>query len=303
MRPPTPIGAFPDAGAEARYFATYRDAMASTPEPASTEDAPTAFGTVRTYRYGRETGSPIVLLPAFWATAAMWAPNIAELAEGHPVYTLDTLGQPGASVQTVPIRTAADCAAWLGEVLSALELRDVHLVGCSYGGWLTFNQALHSPERLATITLIEPANVLTRLSARFKCSAVALIPAVPRALTRRAMAWGLGNPAVDDPMHVIVELIAAGAHDYRALGTSPAPRYPNDDELRSVQTPTLALLGGRSVVQDSTAAAERARNLLVAGEVELWVNASHAVSAEVPTQVNRRILDFVSARPYSRTAN
>jgi len=303
MRPPTPIGAFADASAEARYFATYRAAMAAMPPPVSTEDVPTAFGAVRTYRHGPATGSPIVLLPAFWATAAMWSPNIADLAEDHPVYTLDTLGQPGASVQTAPIRTAADCAAWLDDVVTALGLHDVHLVGCSYGGWLAFNQAVHSPERLATVTLIEPANVLARRSARFRCSVVALLPVVPRGLTRRVMAWALGNPTVYEPMHSIAELIAAGAHDYRALGTSPAPGYPSDDELRSVQTPTLTLLGGRSVVQDYAAAADRARDLLAAGEVELWASASHAVSAQVPAEVNRRILNFVRAHPHSPTAS
>lgn len=267
--------------------------MAASPEPVETCDVATRFGVTRVYRHGPDRGSPIVLLHAFWATSAMWAPNVAALAAHHPVYCLDVLGQPGASVQTTPLRTADDCAAWLDDVLTARDLRSVHLVGCSYGGWLAFNQAIHASERLATITLIEPANVLARSRLKFKFTVAALLPVAPRTLTRRAMAWAFGQPAVGDPMHPIVDLIVAGTHDFRALGTSPAPCHPDDSVLASLHTPTLVLLGGRSVYHDAAAAASRARRHLSAAEVELWPTASHAVAAERADEVNDRILTFV----------
>lgn len=283
---------FPDARAKERYFAVYETAMAAGPQPAEICNLETRFGVTRVYRHGPEGGSPIVLLPAFWATAAMWAPNVGALSARHPVYCLDVLGQPGASVQTAPLRTPHDCADWLDDVLAPRELRGVHLVGCSYGGWLAFNQAIHAPERLATITLIEPANVFAQSSVKFKPTVLTLLPMAPRQLTRRAIAWAFGNPAIGDPMHSIVELIVAGTHDFRALGTSPAPRYPSDSELAALHIPTLVLLGGRSVYHDAAAAASRARRLLPAGEVELWPAASHAVAAECADDVNSRILRF-----------
>jgi pimeloyl-ACP methyl ester carboxylesterase len=180
-------------------------------------------------------------------------------------------------------------------VLTSLDLRGVHLVGCSYGGWHTFNQAVHAPERLAAITLIEPANVFARPSVKFKLTVLALLPGAPRKLTRRAMAWAFGNPAVGDPMYPIVDLIVAGAHDFRALGTSAAPVYPNDAVLAALRIPTLVLFGGRSVYHDAVAAEARARQLLPAGQVELWPTATHAVAAEHPDEVNNRILGFVQS--------
>lgn len=293
MDPPARVAAFPNEQAKERYLGAYRTAMSASPEPVETCDIATRFGVTRVYRHGPSHGSPIVLLPAFWATSAMWAPNVAALATQHPVYCVDVLGQPGASVQTTPLRTAEDCADWLDDVLTARDLRGVHLVGCSYGGWLTFNQAVQAPERLASITLIEPANVLARPRPTFKLTVATLLPVAPRILTRRAMAWAFGNPAVGDPMHPIVDLIVAGAHDFRAFGTSPAPHYPDDSVLASVRTPTLVLLGGRSVYHDAAAAASRAHRLLPSAEVELWPNASHAVAAERADEVNDRILTFV----------
>lgn len=285
---------FPNAQAEARYLSAYEAACAASPSPVETCDVETRFGATRVYRHGPENGAPVVLVHAFWATAAMWAPNIAKLAVDHPVYCLDVIGQPGASVQTAPLRTPEDCAVWLDDVLAARDLSGVHLVGCSYGGWLTFNQAVHAPKRLASITLIEPANVFARSSGKFKLTVLTLLPSAPRGLTRRAMAWVFGNPGQGDPMYPVVDLIVAGAHDFRALGTSPAPPYPADADLAALRIPTLVLLGGRSVYHDARAAAARARRLLPVGEVELWSAASHAIAAECSDEVNERILDFVA---------
>lgn len=289
---PARVGVFPDAQAEARYLAAYEAAIAASPEPVETCDVETRFGTTRVYRHGPEHGSPIVLVHAFWATAASWAPNLAALAVDHPVYCLDVIGQPGASVQTAPLRTPQDCAVWLDDVLAARDLRGVHLVGCSYGGWLAFNHAVHAPERLASVTLIEPANVFARPSVKFKLTVLTLLPVAPRQLTRRALAWAFGNPDPGDPLHPVVDLIVAGAHDFRALGTSPAPPYPTDPDLAALRTPTLVLLGGRSVYHDARAAAARAaaaraRRLLPASEVETMAGRFARGRGRVPRRGER----------------
>lgn len=293
MEAPARIGAFPSLQARHRYFEVYDAAMAQGPEPAEVRDFDTRFGITRVYRYGPDHGPPIVLLHAFWATSAMWAPNVAALALNHPVYSIDIIGQPGASVQISVLRTPRDCFLWLDSVLMALALCGVHLVGCSYGGWLAFNQAINSSGRLSTLTLIEPANVFARSSVRFKFTACTLLPAVPRKLTRYAMAWAFGHPDGSDPMNQVVNLIVAGAHDFRAFGASPAPSYPNDATFTALQIPTLVIFGGRSVYHDADAAAARARHLLTTGKVEMLPTASHAVAAELSGEVNRRILGFI----------
>ena len=63
-------------------------------------------------------------------------PLVSALAEQPPVFTPDTIGTPGRSVQKAMIRSAADLAVWLDDVLDQLGLNDVHLVGYSEGGWI-----------------------------------------------------------------------------------------------------------------------------------------------------------------------
>lgn len=293
MQAPAGIGFYYTAAGRERYLALYQRVAGFGPAPVESLDVPTGFGTVRAYRHGPVQGSaPIVLLPGGWATAASWAPNIAELAARHPVYSIDVLGQPGYSLQTFPVRSAADCACWLGEVLTTLAPdRPVHLVGASYGGWLAFNQAMRAPDAVKSVTLIEPANTLARFSARFVLGALTQAPGVPRTLTDRFYQWVLGGPSQDPFTTLFAKLLTEGIRNYRAYVAIPS--YPSDAVLRSVRVPVLALLGGQSVVHNVASAQHRSQDLLPYGEAHVWPDATHGLPVEFVDEVNARILDFV----------
>jgi pimeloyl-ACP methyl ester carboxylesterase len=249
----------------------------------------TTYGQVQSYRFGESDGTPILLLHGRGATSNMWAPNIPALAAEHTVWAIDTLGEPGRSVQTLPITSSAEQAIWLAEVLDFLELDRVHVAGVSAGGWLAFNQALHTPERIASLTMIEPAHVLARFSKRFLLGGMALLPGLPERFGTRYLQWVSGDPSMDQPL---ARLLTSGLRDYRMH--LPMPSYGTDDALRSLRVPTLALLGGRSVVHNPREAARRAQSLIPDNETELCPDATHALSGEFPQQLNARLLQFVA---------
>lgn len=118
-----------------RYLAVYDRVRALSPKPDAVHDVPTEFGVVRVYQHGPGGGIPVVLLHCFWATSAMWAEHVPALTSDFTVYTVDLLGQPGASVQSKSMTSAQHCAWCLNQVLGGLGLTGVHLVGHSYGGW------------------------------------------------------------------------------------------------------------------------------------------------------------------------
>lgn len=284
------VGHFTSPEGRARFVAAYQVAMRALPEPSGEHDIETGFGCARVYRFGRSPGTPVVLLPGRTGTTAMWAPNIAALAEHHAVYSVDLLGEPGRSVQTVPIRDGRDQARWLGAVLAGLDFEGVHLVGVSIGGWLAFNQALRSPERIVSVSLLDPANVLARFSLRMMLAAVAALPFAPQRAREHFLSWISGDTPVadDDPT---ARVIAAGMREYKLA--LPAPAYPSDNDLRSMTVPVLALIGGRSTVHDPWKAVHRARALLPDAEAELWPEASHAISGECAERVNARLRKFI----------
>ncbi len=126
---------FRDAGARRRYLAVYDRVRARTPPPTATHDVTTDFGVVRIYQHGPTGGVPLVALHCFWATSAMWTEHIPALTGHFTVYTVDLLGQPGASVQTKTMWRATDCARSIHSVFDELSLDRV-APGRTFLRWL-----------------------------------------------------------------------------------------------------------------------------------------------------------------------
>lgn len=287
------LGHFRDEAAYRRYRAAYDTALAAMPlAPAQTWDVDTGFGTVRAYRFGADSREPLLLLPGRAAATPMWAGNLSSLTGVRGVYCVDLLGEPGLSVQTRPITGDDDHAVWLDEVIAALPVDRVHLVGLSVGGWAALNLASRHPQRLASVTVLDPANTFGRIT--WKVVVVSLgaaIPGMPKSWRDRLMGWIAGGAAVPDTDPVAV-LIAAGMRDFAAM--LPQPTYPSDDQLRAVTVPILVVIAGRSIIHDPTKAAERARRLLPNATVEIWPSASHALNGEFPDRMASTINAFAA---------
>lgn len=289
------IGAFRDAVAFERFAAVYREAMDGLPEPEEQRTVDTSYGTVRVYRFGTGDGVPLVLMPGRQSCTPLWRTNLPGLVRGgRPVYAVDGLGEPGCSVQSAPMTSGADQAAWIDEMLARLELPRAHVLGVSIGGWLAVQVALHRPERIASVIALDPANTFAPLS--WKMIVVSLgsvLPGMPEGLRNRLLGWisgGLDNASE----HIEGRLIASGMRDFKV--SFPSPALPGADELRSLRVPVLALIAGKSIVHDAEKAAARARTLRDSA-VEIWPEASHALNGEYPERLAERVHAFLYGLP------
>ncbi|KFZ81278.1 menaquinone biosynthesis protein [Amycolatopsis sp. MJM2582] len=286
------VGGFASSAARAEYEAVYDRGLAALPAPTGVHDIQTTFGVARVYRFGEPGGTPIVLLPGRAGTAVMWEPNLAALLGHGEVYAVDLIGEPGRSEQTIPIRDGEDQAAWLSTVLAELDLPSVHLIGYSFGGWLAANLAVRAPERLRSLTVIDPVLTFGGLTPGLVVRAtLTAIPVVNRWARPSFLTWISGGAEVDatDP---VARVIDEGMRTYRIA--LPSPKLFTDEQLRSLRMPVLALIAGRSVIHDPDRAAARARELLPRGQVELWPSATHAIAGESAAEVNTRVLKFLA---------
>lgn len=265
--------------------------MAELPAFDAQTDVATSFGNVRVYRFdGPSDATPVLLLPGRAASTPMWRANLAAILARRTVYSVDLLGEAGLSVQQNPITSAEDQAQWVDDAVAALGLNRVHAMGASIGGWTAVNWAVRKPGRVASLTLLDAVFTFARIPLRtLLFSAAVTSPGVPQRIRQMFLRWISGGAAVDDSVPE-ARLIAAAMIDF--VLRLPPPKLITDDQLRGLDVPVLAFIGGRSVMHDARKAAQRARTLLAHGQIEVLPNGSHAINGEYADQIAARTESF-----------
>ena len=289
-------GPFTTVDGKARYLAAYDAVLNKWPVPFEEIDIPTRFGTTHVTVSGPKDAPPLVLLHGYLATAMMWARNIGDFSLRHRVYAIDTMGQPGKSIPSQPIRSAADYVAWLTETLDALQLDRVDLLGQSFGGWLALKYAIAAPERVHKLALLSAGGILS-ISRQFSLRGMLMMLVPTRFTVKSFWLWSgfRGAPAGMEHWRVM-DLLYLGLKHFRMppetlrIAATPA----SDDELRSMRMPVLFLMGKNEVLCDAAAALARARRLVPDFQGELIPHCRHDMCASRYRIVDALVLEFLA---------
>lgn len=292
------VGQWRSAAGRAAYERAYDAVLATMPAPAAVRDVPTGYGVVRIYRFEptggpRAGGAPILLLPGWGSGAPMWRENLPGLMAERTVYALDALGDAGRSVQSVPLDSAAAQADWVAQALEGLGVAHAHVVGHSFGGWAAMNLAIHHPQRVATLSLLDPVQTFSPLRWQVYASAIpASLPWLPQAWRDRALADIGGVESIDhsDPMTAMID---AGTQHYASA--RPLPQRPSPEQLRALPMPVYAAMAGASSVNaDPEAAVAFAREHVRDIEIRVWPGATHSLPMEESARIDAELLDVMA---------
>ena len=287
---------FKTAAGEAVYVSAYDAAMKSWPVPCEELNIPSRFGITHVVASGPKDAPPLVLLHGYMATLTMWSPNIADFSKDYRVYAVDVMGQPGKSIPTEPIRSAADFVAWLTATFDALHLDRVSLVGMSYGAWLALTFAVATPERVQKLVLLSPAASFLRIVKQFSLRGMLMVLFPTQRTVNSFMRWlGFTDAPDETDARRVLDLMYLGLKHFRVPPETlrVVINVFSDDELRAMRVPVLLLMGEREVIYDPAAALERARRLLPDFRGELVPRSSHDMCFSQHRIVDARVLDFL----------
>ncbi|WP_406813297.1 alpha/beta fold hydrolase [Mycobacterium sp. M23085] len=191
-------------------------------------------GTIHYEATGPEDGRPVVFVHGYMMGGQLWR-QVSERLAARGLRCIAPTWPLGAHPQ--PLRRGADqtiagVAGMVAEVLEALDLRDVVLVGNDTGGVVTQLVAVHHRERLGALVLTScdafehfPPPILRPLllAAKSKTLFRTAIQAVRAPAVRRRAFDGLAHSNIDDLTEVWVRpalSIAAVAEDLRQFTLS-----------------------------------------------------------------------------------
>jgi 3-oxoadipate enol-lactonase len=248
--------------------------------------------------FGRADGEPLLLVQGLGADRRGWIMQRRALAGRYRCIAFDNRGVGRSGVPTGPYDLevmAADAVA----VLDATGYESAHVMGASMGGVIAQIMAVRHPERVRSLVLACTAcrHLPWRIELLEEWATTAAEKGMrgfaaenmrwllgPRSLRRFRPALGLLAPvAMNGPTDGFVAQVAA------ILAMDDGLRH----ELRTIQAPTLVLVGSQDIltpVGDSEELAE----LIPDARLEIIRGGAHGFMVEHAGAFNRAVTEFLA---------
>ncbi|WP_116770545.1 alpha/beta fold hydrolase [Maribacter litoralis] len=116
----------------------------------------TKFGVTNVIITGDTKNPPLVLIHGTGGCAPQILDSFPNLASKYCVYAIDVLAQPNKSAENRLDMKSLDYGKWLIEIIIKLRLKDVTLVGFSFGGFISLKALEFNETPIRRVFLIAP---------------------------------------------------------------------------------------------------------------------------------------------------
>ncbi|AZP72474.1 alpha/beta fold hydrolase [Pseudomonas poae] len=242
-------------------------------------------------------GQPVVLIHGVGLNKEMWGGQVVGLATNYRVITYDMLGH-GASPRPAAGTPLLGYADQLLELLDHLELPQATVIGFSMGGLVARAFALHYPERLKGLVVL---NSVFNRSPEQRAGVIARTAQAaehgPDANAEAALSrWFSREYQAANPAQIAALRETLAGNDpqgylttYELFATQDMYRA---DDLKSLRAPTLVATGEL----DPGSTPEMARQLadrIPGATVAVLAEQRHMMPVESPRLVNQLLLGFL----------
>ena len=255
----------------------------------------------------RGDGPPVLWLSSAFAEAPWLPVHDRLLAHGHRLVVPHAPSvQPGGVLEDV--RAMADYVLHLVDVLDALGLDRLPVVGTSFGGWVAAELAARHPERVAGLALVDAMGLRVEGQPAAELFALNLAGLAALLLHDRRAVDVAALPAFDrqaDPMTSVARMIV-GQEAMARLGWSPylhdpglpgrLPRWSRPERPPEREAPPALVVWGDDdrVLPEGHA---HAWCDLLGAPLEVVTGAGHLPAVEQPDRVAALLAPFLTAVP------
>lgn len=247
------------------------------------KNLPTSYGNTFVIESGTPSKPVVVLLHGSGSNSAMWKGDVKELSKYFHVFAVDIIGECGKSAETRPAFDDYHYDEWLNEVFNLLHIKKATIIGCSLGGWIAVNFAVHRSKKVEKLVLIAPAGITP-----VKIKSVLWIM-----ITSLFGKWGFNqlNKMVYGDLEIDATALkfASLIKEHYIPRTDMLPLF-SDEELRSIKQALLFIGGDNDCFYNSQKTALRISELMENGKSKILQNTGHVVvnqSSEIINFINK----------------
>lgn len=264
-------------------------------------------------------GPVLVLLHGLGGSSKTWRPVMGLLGGAARMIAPDLLGHGGSDAPGSGDYSPAGHATWLRDLLRALDLDRVTVVGHSFGGGVALQFAHQYPERVERLVLVASGGLGPEVSIVLRAACLPGSAAVVRLLAAtaptplgalaRRVAVGLGVAdgteidALADGLAALADPAARAAflHTVRFALAPSGQRLDARDRLHVLDAERVLVVAGRHdgcIPVGHSVAAHR----MLPGSRLAVLEAGHFPHREQPELFTRELLEFLAATGAARPA-
>lgn len=242
-------------------------------------------------------GEPLILIPGLAATARMWDPIAADLAQFFTVILFDNRGI-GQSVANRKPASLSDMVSDIVELLDHLQLDRTHVLGVSMGGVIAQRLAVDHAPRVDRLVLVSCADTFSPYLRQMSLLVAHSLRRFPREMFVRTMELlGTAPEFLDDNAELVEQRVKTkcGTHvSARAVGNQLRCLAASEIEPAhfKITAPTLVVAGEYDPIIPSCYA-KRMSEKITGSEYFLVPGAGHNPLVDHPHLTLPRVIDFL----------
>lgn len=120
----------------------------------------TSYGKTNCIIIGDSSKPPILVIHGSNGCAPIAIESYPNLSEKFQVFAIDVLAQPNKSAETRLSMKDNSYGIWLNSIITNLQLKNVTLVGFSFGGLIILKTLLHNENNIKSVYLAAPAFIV-----------------------------------------------------------------------------------------------------------------------------------------------
>jgi pimeloyl-ACP methyl ester carboxylesterase len=257
------------------------------------------------YETGGDGKEVLLLLHGNFASWRWWQPLLKDTPRGYRAYAPDMRGC-GDTDQPEEGYTIARHAEDLNQMIGALGLKRLHLVGHSLGGCVALDYALNHPQQIRTVTLVAPApgeglsvvkaasnGYVDTNSSNSIRSAIRLSERLGtyRSVMERALSHMIKPDRAGGDFKVLVDDAVRMSRDAVVGHVETLSGWDVRDAIGRLNLPVL-IIGGRNDQLIAPEALQDTAEKFPDGRLILWPGMGHTPQLEQPERFNRILSAF-----------
>ena len=268
------------------------------------------------YETGGQGRTVLLLLHGNFASWRWWRPVLKSMPHGYRAYAPDLRGC-GDSDHPEAGYTIAQHTADLEQLIFALGLPRLHLVGHSLGACIALQYALKHPQRIKTLTLVAPAPaqgaavlqnahgsraLMADASAMHSAFRLSENLGNSRKMLQRALMRMMPSGIGDEDFECLLDDAARMSHHAAVGHIQTLNSWDVQDDLPRLKLPVM-IMGGQYDRLIPSAALQHTVQMLPKGRLIIWPKVGHAPQLERPQRFRKILLKFIqqeSAGPLQR---